>query len=77
MPPLDTFQLSTGFVKTLAEAELCERKLGLAKRLMAALGTEGARVPLDILTEDVDRTLAQIGCADIRELGPHYLYEKH
>ena len=44
---------------------------------VGALGTEGARVPLDILTEDVDRTLAQIGCADIRELGPHYLFEKH
>ena len=44
---------------------------------VGALGTEGARVPLDILTEDVERTLAQIGCADIRELGPHYLFEKH
>ena len=28
---------------TIAEAENCERKLGLAKRLIAALGSEGAR----------------------------------
>ena len=28
---------------TKAEADMCERKLGLAKRLMAALGSEGAR----------------------------------
>ena len=42
---------------------------------VGALGPDGARVPLDILTEDVDRTLAQIGCSDIRELGQHYLFE--
>ena len=41
---------------------------------VGALGPEGAKVPLDILTEDVDRTLAQIGCANIAELGPHYLF---
>ena len=28
---------------TKAEADMCERKLGLAKRLMNALGSEGAR----------------------------------
>ncbi len=44
---------------------------------VSALGPDGARAPLDILTEDLDRTMAQIGCSDIRELGPHYLFETH
>ena len=47
---------------TIAEAHMCERKLGLAKRLMAALGSEGARweqsivelrAKLDILPGDL------------------------
>jgi len=42
---------------------------------VGALGPEGAKVPLDILLEDTDRILAQIGCKDINELGTEYLYD--
>ncbi|MBT3990133.1 MAG: alpha-hydroxy-acid oxidizing protein [Rhodospirillaceae bacterium] len=41
---------------------------------VGALGEAGGEHVLDIMTDEVDRTLAQIGCGDIRELGPEYLW---
>lgn len=40
--------------------------------LMAA-GERGARRALEILTSEIDRTLGQLGCRTIGELGPHLL----
>jgi (S)-mandelate dehydrogenase len=42
---------------------------------VAAGGEAGARRALDILREEVDMTLALIGCPDVAELGPDFLYE--
>jgi len=42
---------------------------------VTAGGEAGARRALDILREEVDMTLALIGCSDVAELGPDYLYE--
>jgi len=42
---------------------------------VAAGGEAGARRALEILREEVDMTLALIGCQNIAELGPDFLYE--
>jgi L-lactate dehydrogenase (cytochrome)/(S)-mandelate dehydrogenase len=42
---------------------------------VTAGGEAGARRALDILCEEVDMTLALIGCPDVAELGPDFLYE--
>ena len=42
---------------------------------VAAGGEAGARRALEILREEVDMTMALIGCANINELGPDFLYE--
>ena len=36
----------------------------------------GASRPLELLIDEVDRTLAQIGRAEITNLGPHYTWDK-
>ena len=40
---------------------------------LAAGGEAGASHALSILTEEIDRTLGQLGCRSISELGPHLL----
>ena len=52
----------------IAEADMCERKLGLAQRLMAALGSEGARWKESIVsrthtTARTTRTLETVASA--------------
>ncbi|MFZ4213591.1 alpha-hydroxy-acid oxidizing protein [Pantoea endophytica] len=42
---------------------------------LAARGEQGVTEVIKLLKEDVDRTLAQIGCAAISELSPDYLHE--
>ena len=41
---------------------------------VGALGEPGAEHVLDILVDEVDRTLTQLGCTDITQLGPDYLW---
>lgn len=41
------------------------------------LGQEGTEHVLDIFCDEIDRTIAQIGCTDINELDPHYLWQNH
>ncbi len=41
---------------------------------VAAAGYDGARRAMQILQEEIDTTLALIGCSDVAELGPHYLF---
>ena len=43
---------------------------------VAAGGLAGARRALDILREEVDMTLAMIGCPNIAELGPDFLFNR-
>jgi L-lactate dehydrogenase (cytochrome)/(S)-mandelate dehydrogenase len=42
---------------------------------VAAGGEAGARRALDILREEVDMTLALIGCPNVAELGPDFLFD--
>lgn len=42
---------------------------------VAANGQEGVSDVLHILQNEVDNTLAQIGCSDVRDLNPGYLHE--
>jgi L-lactate dehydrogenase (cytochrome)/(S)-mandelate dehydrogenase len=42
---------------------------------VAAAGEAGAKRALDILREEVDMTMALIGCANVAGLGPDFLYE--
>lgn len=42
---------------------------------LAARGEQGVNEVIRLLKEDVDRTLAQIGCASMSELSPEYLLE--
>lgn len=42
---------------------------------VAANGQEGVSDVLRILQNEVDNTLAQIGCSDVRDLNPGYLHE--
>ena len=44
---------------------------------VAAGGQVGAKRALDILHEEVDMTLALIGCPTIAELGPDFLFDPH
>ncbi|MBV6272835.1 alpha-hydroxy-acid oxidizing protein [Alcaligenaceae bacterium CGII-47] len=40
---------------------------------LAAAGEEGASAVLDIFRDEIDRTLANLGCASIRELTPEHV----
>ena len=42
----------------------------------AAAGEVGVRRVFEILEHDLDQTLAQIGCPDMRDLGPAYLWDR-
>lgn len=39
-----------------------------------ALGSAGGKRAMDILTDEVDRTLAQMGCTAVEALGPDYVW---
>jgi (S)-mandelate dehydrogenase len=41
---------------------------------VGAAGAPGAGRAFDILQDETDRTLAQIGCTDVNELGPDYVW---
>jgi len=43
---------------------------------VAAGGTAGARRAIDILREEVDMTMALIGCPNVAELGPDFLFSR-
>ena len=43
---------------------------------VAAGGEAGARRALDILREEIDMTLALIGCPNVAELGPDFLFDR-
>ncbi|WP_315709625.1 alpha-hydroxy acid oxidase [Brenneria uluponensis] len=69
------FRRGTDVVKALAlgaNAVLLGRPLLYA---VAAAGEAGAHQALSILYAEIDRTLAQLGCSCINELGPHLLRE--
>jgi len=42
---------------------------------LAAFGAAGAQRAVDILRGELDLTLGQIGCPDVRELGPRFLWQ--
>lgn len=42
---------------------------------VAARGQAGAERAIAILQDEIDRTLALVGCADFAELGPEFLYD--
>jgi L-lactate dehydrogenase (cytochrome)/(S)-mandelate dehydrogenase len=42
----------------------------------AVAGTRGATRAIDILRDEVDRVLAQMGCPDINQLGPQWLWRE-
>jgi L-lactate dehydrogenase (cytochrome)/(S)-mandelate dehydrogenase len=44
---------------------------------VTAAGRRGASRALDILRNELDLVLAQIGCPDVRRLGPDYLFSPH
>jgi (S)-mandelate dehydrogenase len=41
---------------------------------LTAAGQRGAERALEILTDEIDRTLGHLGCCSVAELGPHLLY---
>jgi (S)-mandelate dehydrogenase len=43
---------------------------------VGALGKAGGEHVLDLMTQEVDQTLTQIGCKDINALGPDYIWQK-
>jgi (S)-mandelate dehydrogenase len=43
---------------------------------VGALGEVGGEHVLDLMTQEVDQTLTQIGCKDINALGPEYIWQK-
>jgi len=43
---------------------------------LAAKGQEGVSDVIRILQNEIDNTLAQIGCSDVRDLNPGYLHEE-
>jgi L-lactate dehydrogenase (cytochrome)/(S)-mandelate dehydrogenase len=43
---------------------------------VAAGGEAGARRALDILREEIDMTLALIGCPNVAELGSDFLFDR-
>jgi isopentenyl diphosphate isomerase/L-lactate dehydrogenase-like FMN-dependent dehydrogenase len=43
---------------------------------LGALGEPGAEYVLDLMMNEVDKTLAQIGCKDIEELNSSYIWQK-
>ena len=42
---------------------------------VAACGQDGARRAVNILQNEIDRTLALMGCPDVAQLGPEFLYD--
>lgn len=42
---------------------------------VAARGLDGAQRAIAILHDEIDRTLALLGCASFARLGPEFLYE--
>jgi len=42
---------------------------------LAAFGAQGAQRAVDILRTELDLTLGQIGCPDVNELGPRFLWQ--
>jgi isopentenyl diphosphate isomerase/L-lactate dehydrogenase-like FMN-dependent dehydrogenase len=40
---------------------------------LAAYGERGVKRALEILTTEMDRTMGQLGCNSIADLGPHIL----
>lgn len=43
---------------------------------VAAAGEAGAQRALEIILQEVDRTMAQLGCTSVRQLGPHLLRQQ-
>jgi (S)-mandelate dehydrogenase len=67
------FRRGTDVVKALAlgaNAVLLGRPMLYG---VAADGEAGASRALQMFTEDIDRTLGQLGCSELSELGPHLL----
>ncbi|QPS88791.1 alpha-hydroxy-acid oxidizing protein [Serratia plymuthica] len=67
------FRRGTDVVKALAlgaNAVLLGRPLLYG---VALAGQAGATQALRIFSEEIDRTLAQLGCSSVQELGPHLL----
>ncbi|MBF7980975.1 alpha-hydroxy acid oxidase [Rahnella laticis] len=67
------FRRGTDVVKALAlgaNAVLLGRPMLYG---VAAAGEAGAQRALEIILQEVDRTLAQLGCTSVKQLGPHLL----
>ncbi|MFU2317581.1 alpha-hydroxy acid oxidase [Rahnella sp. PCH160] len=67
------FRRGTDVVKALAlgaNAVLLGRPMLYG---VAATGEAGAQRALEIILQEVDRTLAQLGCTSVNQLGPHLL----
>lgn len=67
------FRRGTDVVKALAlgaNAVLLGRPMLYG---VAAAGEAGAQRALEIILQEVDRTLAQLGCTSVNQLGPHLL----
>jgi len=71
------FRRGTDVVKALAlgaNAVLIGRPLLYA---VAVNGEAGVNQALALLRAEIDRTLAQLGCQNLAQLGPHLLRERH
>lgn len=67
------FRRGTDVVKALAlgaDAVLLGRPMLYG---VAAAGEAGAQRALEIILQEVDRTIAQLGCTSVSQLGPHLL----
>ncbi|ADW73777.1 (S)-mandelate dehydrogenase [Rahnella aceris] len=70
------FRRGTDVVKALAlgaDAVLLGRPMLYG---VAAAGEAGAQRALEIILQEVDRTMAQLGCTSVRQLGPHLLRQQ-
>jgi L-lactate dehydrogenase (cytochrome) len=43
---------------------------------IGALGEQGGEHALDIMSNEVDKTLAQVGCNDITKIDRSYIYQR-
>lgn len=68
------YRRGTDIVKALVLGANCVL-LGRATLCgLAAAGADGVEHVINLLKDEVDRTLAQIGCPSVAELSPDYLF---
>ena len=75
-PQQPGFDLDAALIAQIAQDEQIDEAI-LTDRITAgtvvAMGGEGVRLALDIMSRELQVTLALTGCNDIRDAGPHLL----